>query len=105
MATIEAKLDRIESELGGTSSRPGALDRSLECIVDVMNAPEDRIRITSETVRVTQMGLLADDNTSEHCDEVGYTKVDMGDSESAAIRLVAFPIADLQPMERFRPRL
>ena len=104
-ASIEARLDNIEAELGQTAARIETLDQHLSRVIEVMNTPEDQLRITPASVRVTQMGIVATDETDEECGEVAYTKVETGDSGVFAVRLVSFPLKALLPPAQFRPRI
>jgi len=103
--SLESRLGQLETELGGTAARIGTLDQHMDCVIEVMSNPEERIRITPASVRVTQMGLLATDDSTDVLDEVAYTRVDVGDSEQSAVRLVSYPVEALIPTEQFRPRL
>lgn len=103
--SLETRLGQLETELGGTAARIGTLDQHMDCVIEVMSSPEERIRITPASVRVTRMGLLATDESTDGLDEVAYTRVDAGDSEQSAVRLVSYPVEALMPPEQFRPRL
>lgn len=103
--SLESRLGEIEKALGDSAAMTGTLERHLDCVIHVMSSPENRIRIVPASVRVTQMGLLVTDDSTEPFDEVAYTRVDAGDREEAAIRLVSFPVDGLIPVEKFRPRV
>ena len=103
--SLESRLGEIEKELGDAGARTATLDRHMECIIEVMSNPEDRIRVIPSSVRVTQMGLLVTEESKDPCEAVGYTKIETGDGEEAAIRLVSFPVAEIVAADRFRPRV
>jgi hypothetical protein len=105
VASLEAKLDEIEAELGQTAASIETLDQYLSRVIEVMSKPEDQLRITPAAVRVTQMGFVVPDESPEKCDEVEYTNVEARGLGVFAIRLVTFPVKALQPLEQFRPRI
>ena len=105
-ASLEARLDEIEAELGHAGARTETLDRHLSQVIEVMNTPEQQLRVTQASIRVTQMGYVVTDETDDEYDEVDYTKVET-DNESGefAVRLVTFPLKELSSPAQFRPRL
>lgn len=103
-ASLEATLDDIESELEHAGGRTDTLDRHLSRVIEVMSAPEHKLRVSKASARVTQMGFLVTDEANEKHEEVEYTKVEPDESGEFVVRLVTFPLKELAPPEQFRPR-
>jgi len=103
-ASLEVTLDEIELELGDATWRTDTLDRHLSRVIEVMSNPEEQLRVTPASIRVTQMGFVSTDEADEEYDEVEYTEVATGQSGDFAVRLVTFPAKELSPPEQFRPR-
>lgn len=103
-ASLEARLDEIESELTHAGGKTDTLDRHLSSVVEVMSNPEEQFRVTPASIRVTQMGFVTTDEANDEADGVEYTRIETGDSGDLAVRLVTFPVKELSPAEEFRPR-
>lgn len=104
-AALETRLDEIEAQLGQTSASIATLDQHLARVIEVMSAPESQIRVTPASIRVTQMGIVATDDSTETPDEVEYTRVESPGLREFAVRLVTFPVNALSSLERFRPKI
>jgi hypothetical protein len=105
-ATIASDIKAIERELKQTvdgyieaKASLATLDGYIERIVEVFSHPEQHVRLTHTPLRLTRMGIKAQDASMGPLNELALAELSIGDDFRAAIAMVRCPRSEMPPKE------
>lgn len=94
---VEASLEENERQLGEYGAGADALERELECVIEVFNDPGKGLIVTSRHLCLTSMNVVVEGQSTEPYQEVDFHVAEIEDDPpmTRAFALVRFPRADL----------
>ena len=105
-ATVAEETRAVERELKETvegyieaKASLATLDEYIKRIDDVFSHPEQHLTLSHTPVRLTRMGMKADEATSEPVNELTLAELSIGETLQAAIAIVRCPRGELPPNE------
>ncbi|MBL8447924.1 MAG: hypothetical protein JNJ44_10980 [Zoogloeaceae bacterium] len=100
LAAVDAELEETQSNLGATRSSLATVEDYLAQVIEVLNHPEQHIRVTHTPTRLDRLGVVAQQGQgSGATNEFVLTEIHLAGQEPRGIAVVRCARADMPPPE------
>jgi hypothetical protein len=101
LATLEADIDKVESELGELGARPNELEQNFQYIIDTLGHPADCIDVRKASMGLSSMSVKTDNASTPGARQLEFNELFTSSGETRIVLPGYFPRHDLPAQPDF----